>query len=171
MNRRRLRGDLIAAYNVFSGGLDSDPSLFYFASTARLGRSSFPSSTRSYSVPSKKVVLFNVTRKIFEQAPHFYWNRPFRQLIQTPTRFDVGGYVCRSPVISHSFIPPLNYTTPVYAFPTPNSLSYIIVLTSKFCCISITLPICDYRGPLWSHLPLNIIIIIIVKFLKVKLET
>ncbi len=30
LHRRRLRGDLIVAYNVFSGGLDLDPSLFFF---------------------------------------------------------------------------------------------------------------------------------------------
>ncbi len=48
LRRRRLRGDLIVVYNMFSGGLDLDPSLFfYFAGTAWLERSSFQSSAGS----------------------------------------------------------------------------------------------------------------------------
>ncbi len=47
------------------------------------------------------------SRKIFEEAPHFYYNRPIRQFIQTSARFDVGGFVCRNAVISQpSFDPP-----------------------------------------------------------------
>ncbi len=34
LNRRHLRGDLIAASNVISGGLDLDPSLFFYSASA-----------------------------------------------------------------------------------------------------------------------------------------
>ncbi len=50
--------------------------LLYFASAVRLERLSIQSSGGSYSTPSKKVALLNSSRKILEQAPHFYCNRP-----------------------------------------------------------------------------------------------
>ncbi len=49
------------------------------------------------------------------------------------------------------------YIIPIYAIPTPNPLSFIIVLTLKLFCI--VLPyLCGYRGTLRVTLPLNIII-------------
>ncbi len=48
LRRRRLRGDLMAVYNMFSRGLYLDPILFlYSISAAWLERSSFQSSAGS----------------------------------------------------------------------------------------------------------------------------
>ncbi len=57
LRRRRLRGDLIVVYKMFSAGLDLDPSLFFSASATWLERASFQSSEGSHSVPSRNVGL------------------------------------------------------------------------------------------------------------------
>ncbi len=61
LRRRRLRGDLIVIYKMFSAGLDLDLSLCFSASAAWLEKSTFQSSAGSQSAPSKKVVLFNAS--------------------------------------------------------------------------------------------------------------
>ncbi len=85
LNRRRVRGDLVVAYNVFSGGLDLGPSFFF--------------------IP--------------------------------PVWPGLRGHSLQNGI-------------PVCAIPTPNSLSYIIVLTLKFFLFPITLPIGGHRDPFWS---------------------
>ncbi len=98
-----------------------------------------------------------------------YWNRnhPFRQSIQAPTWLGVGRTAYWSPVISPPSVPPPlstpNYAIPFYAIPTPNSLPFIIVMTSKLFCIILRylyVAIEVLCGPL---LPLNILIIIAVQ--------
>ncbi len=86
LRRRRLRGDLIVLYKMVSGGLGLDSRLFSFiTSGAWLERSSFQSSAGSWSAPSKRIVLFNASRKILEQTPHSDCYRPFREFLQEST--------------------------------------------------------------------------------------
>ncbi len=115
-------------------------------------------------MPSKKVVLFNTSRKILGQAPHSYCNRP------SSVNLTRRGKNCllkprnRASIYSpppHSH-PQLRYSLLHYlhlCYPNPdlliihNRTNIAIVLNP------ITLPICDYRGPLWPTLLLQLIII------------
>ncbi len=67
-----------------------------------------------------------------------YWNRPFSKFHQASTWLGVGKTVSWSPVISPVSIPlpTTNFAIiPTYGIPTPNALSFIIVLTVKLFCI------------------------------------
>ncbi len=97
LHRRRLGGNHIAVYKMISEGLDLDPSLFY--QSMRPGLRGHPFKLLQPE-NLKKIVLFNTSRKILEQAFYSRCNRPFRQCFQTVTWLGVGGMVCLSPVIS-----------------------------------------------------------------------
>ncbi len=72
LRRRRLRGDLIVVYKMFSGGLGLDPSLIVIP-PVRPGLRGHP--FKVLQSPSRRL-LFNTSRKILEQAPHSYCNHP-----------------------------------------------------------------------------------------------
>ncbi len=91
LNRNRLCGDLIAAYGVFSGGLDMDPILFLFRQCGQ----------------ASKILQ---GRHLLYTSPHFFCSRPFSQLFQTATRFNIGGFVFNSLVI-----PPTQITLFLFA--------------------------------------------------------
>ncbi len=74
-----------AAYKVFSGRLDLDPASFLLPWEATL---------------PQKIVLLNTSCKCLEQVAHFYYYRPFRQLIQ----ISVGGLIFKSPKTVFSLV-------------------------------------------------------------------
>ncbi len=75
--------------------------LFYSACSAMIQSSSFQISAKLEE------------SRLFQYEPQ---NIGTDSLLQAPTRFSVGGTVCRSPMISHPSIPPhtLNYTAHFY---------------------------------------------------------
>ncbi len=173
LHRRRLSGDLIAVYKMFSGGLDLDTSLF-FIPPVRPGLRGHP--FKVLQGPSRRLRR----KSSFSTRAVKYWNRIPTPIVTVPSvnsfkhHLDSAWKTCllkSREFPSYSTSPPhTQLRNPLLQCPhlrCPNP--YFTFIHNRpnveIALYRITLPLCGYRGPLWSTLPLKItttIIIIII---------
>ncbi len=143
--KRQRRLFLHSLNNVFSEGMGLDASLYFIAPVQQgLGGHSFKVRQGPSRRLERKTSLQVRVVKYWNRPRNINCYRPFRHLILTPTTFNVGAFVFRSPVI----LPPPPPTPPITLFPFtlhPFTLfPPLIQCHSKIFLFHITLSICGY---------------------------